>query len=267
MGRAMDLGLSGHKALVTGGSSGIGLGIARALAREGVRVAITGRNETKLRAAAEEIRREGGVALGIPAEATRPAELRSAVERAGKEFGGLDLAVACVGGHEGPPWLLETSAEDWSRTFQLNVVHSVEVARASVPFLRDSGRGSILFVASITGWRPGPASSYAAAKAALIHLAATLAQELGPCRIRVNALSPGSTGDTEGWIDYQRNHPPEFARFLKEELPLNRLVTVAEVSDAACFVLSPRGAGINGANLCVDGGQYRPHAIRFPAVV
>jgi 3-oxoacyl-[acyl-carrier protein] reductase len=260
----MDLGLSDYRAIVTGGSSGIGLGIARSLAREGVRVGITGRNEERLAAAVASLREGGGVALGVPAEATRPAEIRGAVDRVAKEFGGLDLAVACVGGHEGKPWLLQTTAEDWSTTFQLNVVHSVELARAAVPFLRDTGRGSILFISSITGWRPGPAASYAAAKASLIHLAATLAQEMGPYRIRVNALSPGSTGDTEGWLEYQREHPAEFARFLKEELPLRRLVTVGEVADVACLVLSPRGAGINGANLCVDGGQYRPHAIRFP---
>jgi len=260
----MDLGLNDCKAIVTGGSSGIGLGIARSLAREGVRVGIVGREEQRLAAAAELIRKDGGVAYAVSADVTQPAQSQSAVVRVAKELGGLDLAVACVGGHEGAPWFLDTTSEDWTKTFQLNVVHSVDVARAAVPYLRDTGRGSILFISSITGWRPGPAASYAAAKSALIHLAATLAQELGPYGIRVNALSPGSTGDTEGWLEYQREYPTQFAAFLKEDLPLRRLVTVAEVSDAACFVLSPRGAGVNGANLAVDAGQYRPHAIRFP---
>jgi 3-oxoacyl-[acyl-carrier protein] reductase len=263
----MDLGLSDYKAIVTGGSSGIGLGIARSLAREGARVAIAGRDEQKLTAAVKRIRTEGGAVQGVPVDVTRPADVQAAVARVAKELGGLDLVVACVGGHEGAPWLLETTSEDWTRTFQLNVVHSVDVARASVPHLRDTGRGSILFISSITGWRPGPASSYAAAKAALIHLAATLAQELGPYRIRVNALSPGSTGDTEGWLEYQQKNPSEFAKFLREELPQHRLVTVEEVSNVACLMLSPRGAGINGANFTVDGGQYRPHAIRFPSDV
>jgi 3-oxoacyl-[acyl-carrier protein] reductase len=263
----MDLGLSDYKAVITGGSSGIGLGIARALAREGARVGITGRNEQKLAEAVDAIRKEGGVAFGVPAEVSRPAEIQSAVLRVAKEFGGLDLAVACVGGHEGAPWLVQTTSEDWTKTFQLNVVHSADLARASVPFLRDTGRGSILFISSITGWRPGPAASYAAGKSALIHLAATLAQELGPYGIRVNALSPGSTGDTEGWLEFRREHPGEFAKFLQEDLPLRRLVTVEEVSNIACLMLSPRGAGINGANVTVDAGQYRPHAIRFPSDV
>jgi 3-oxoacyl-[acyl-carrier protein] reductase len=263
-GPSMDLGLSDYRAIITGGSSGIGLGIARSLAREGVRVGIIGRDQQRLAAATESIRKDAGVAIGVPAEVTRPTEIQSAVARVAKELGGLDLAVACVGGHEGAPWFLETTSEDWTKTFQLNVGHSVDLARASIPFLRDTGRGSILFISSITGWRPGPAASYAAAKSALIHLAATLAQELGPYRIRVNALSPGSTADTQGWLEYQRESPTEFAKFLNEELPLHRLVTVEQVSDVACLMLSPRGAGINGANVTVDAGQYRPHAIRFP---
>ena len=260
----MDLGLSDYRAIITGGSSGIGFGIAQSLAREGARVGITGRDKQKLAGAVDAIRKHGGVAHGVQLEVTHPTEIQEGVSHIAKELGGLDLVVACVGGHEGSPWLMETTSEDWTKTFQLNVVHSVDVARASVPYLRDTGRGSILLISSITGWRPGPASSYAAAKAALIHLAATLAQELGPYRIRVNALSPGSTGDTEGWLEYQREDPAEFAKFLKEELPLHRLVTVEEVSNVACLVLSPRGSGINGANITVDGGQYRPHAIRFP---
>lgn len=133
--------------------------------------------------------------------------------------------------------------------------------------MRDHGRGSVLLVSSITGWRPGPSSAYAAAKAALIHLAATLAQELGPYAIRVNALSPGSTADTDSWIEYRDKHPEEFARFEREELPLKRLVNLQQVADAACFVLSPTGAGINGANIAVDAGQYRPQAVRFPSDV
>lgn len=263
----MDLGLKGYKAIVTGGSAGIGLGIARSLVREGVAVGICARDERRLADSVVALRNDGGTAVGVRADVTRPAEVQSAVDRVAKELGGLDLVVAAVGGHEGPPWVMKTSSEDWAKTFQLNVGHSVDATRSAIPYLRGTGRGSILFVSSITGWRPGPASSYAAAKSALIHLAATFAQELGPHRIRVNAISPGSTGDTEGWQEYRREHPEEFAKFLREELPLRRLVTVDEVSNVAALVLSPRGSGINGANLTVDAGQYRPHAIRFPSEV
>jgi 3-oxoacyl-[acyl-carrier protein] reductase len=263
----MDLGLSGFKALVTGGSAGIGLGIAKSLLEEGANVAIVGRDPTRLESAVQQLAGARGRAFGIPGDVTVPDQARSAVERAATEFGGLDLVAACVGGHVGDPWLVNTTSADWTATLELNVVHSVTTVRAALPHLRDTGRGSVLFVSSITGWRPGPASSYAAAKAALIHLAATLAQELGPYGVRVNALSPGSTADTDGWIEYARDEPEAFARFLEEDLPLRRLVTTQQVAEVAALVLSPRGAGINGANIPVDAGQYRPHAIRFPKKV
>jgi 3-oxoacyl-[acyl-carrier protein] reductase len=263
----MDLGLQGKRAFVTGGTANIGLAISKALAREGVSVGICARSQEHLDTAVRAIQQEGGKTIGVVADVTIAEQVHSAVEHVAQTVGGLDLVVAGVGGHEGSPWLMESTSSDWSATFQLNVVHSVDVVRAAVPYLRKSGQGSVLFISSITGWRPGPASSYAAAKAALIHLAATLAQELGPYGIRVNALSPGSVGDTDGWVEYRRNHPTEFAAFERDELALRRLVTMKEVADVACLILSPRGSGINGANIPVDAGQYRPHAIRFPSDV
>jgi 3-oxoacyl-[acyl-carrier protein] reductase len=263
----MDLELAGNKAFITGGTANIGLAIATALVREGASVGICARSQTHLSSALTKLQEGGGKAVGVLADVTVPDQLRAAVEQTVKSLGGLDLLVACVGGHEGSPWLMDSTSSDWSATFQLNVVHSVDAVRTAVPYLRKSGHGSVLLISSITGWRPGPASSYAAAKAALIHLAATLAQELGPYGIRVNALSPGSVGDTDGWEEYRRKHPAEFAAFQRDELALHRLVTMKEVADVACLVLSPRGSGINGANIAVDAGQYRPHAVRFPTDV
>lgn len=257
----------GQKAFITGGTANIGLAIANALAHEGALVGVCARSRTHLDVAIATIQRNGGKAIGVVADVTVPDQVRAAVEHVAKDLGGLDLLVACVGGNEGSPWLMESTSSDWSATFQLNVVHSVDAVRTAVPYLRKSGQGSVLLISSITGWRPGPASSYAAAKAALIHLAATLAQELGPYGIRVNALSPGSVGDTDGWEEYRRDNPTEFAALQREDLALHRLVTMKEVADVACLVLSPRGSGINGANIAVDAGQYRPHAIRFPSDV
>nr|WP_279581885.1 SDR family oxidoreductase [Fodinicola feengrottensis] len=131
------------------------------------------------------------------------------------------------------------------------------------PHLEKAG-GSVLIVSSVTGWKPGPSSSYASAKAAEIHLAATLGQELGRRGIRVNALSPGSTlFPGGGWEDFGRQQPERMAAFADGEFPTGHLVEVQQVADTACFLLSPRAAGINGANICVDGGQGRPTAGRF----
>lgn len=264
---AVDLELAGRRALVTGGSAGIGYAIARSLVKEGAAVGICARDGARLSHAVEALQRGGGEAVGVVADVSVPEQVSHAVDEVADRLGGLELLVACAGGHLGDPWLLKSKSSDWTDILQLNVVHAVDAVRAAVPHLRDHGFGSVLFISSITGWRPGPSSAYAAAKAALIHLAATLAQELGPYRIRVNALSPGSTGDTDGWVDYRRQHPDEFAAFEKDELPLRRLVTAQEVADVACLVLSPRGAGVNGTNVAVDAGQYRPHAVRFPTDV
>jgi 3-oxoacyl-[acyl-carrier protein] reductase len=263
----VELGLQGRKALVTGGSAGIGLAIARTLAQEGAAVGICARDSARLAAAVASLTKVGSKAVGVVADVTVPEQVERAVEEVANRLDGLDALAACAGGREGAPWLMENRSADWVRTFQLNVVHSVDAVRAAVPFLRDKGEGSVLFVSSITGWRPGPVSSYAAAKSALIHLAATLAHELGPYGIRVNALSPGSTSDTDGWVRYEHEHPEEFAQFKREAFPLHRLVTAQQVADAACFALSPRGAGLNGANLTVDAGQYRPSAMPFPTDV
>ncbi|MCI4352714.1 MAG: SDR family oxidoreductase [Thermoplasmata archaeon] len=263
----MDLGLAGQKAFITGGNAGIGFAIAQALVSEGASVGICARDRSHVDKAVAALREEGGKAVGVVADVTVPSQLKRAIDQIIGELGGLDLLVTCVGGDVGQPWLMENTSEDWSATFQLNVVHSADAVRAAVPYLRKSGRGSVLFISSITGWRPGPTSQYAASKAALIHLAATLALELGPYGIRVNALSPGSVGDTDGWKEYRQMNPKVMEAFEKEEFPLHRMVTTQEVADVACLVLSPRGSGLNGANITVDAGQFRPHAIRFPSEV
>jgi 3-oxoacyl-[acyl-carrier protein] reductase len=262
----MDLGLAGRRVLVTGGSYGIGLAIARELVDEGAAVAICARTESRLDAAVAELSERGGPVVRIAADVDLHGKSAAVVEEAASRLGGLDGLVVCVGGHVGARWLPETSREDWLATLTLNVLHPVDASRAAVPYLRERD-GSVLFIASITGWRPGPSSAYATAKAAVIHLAATLAQELGPYGIRVNALSPGSTGDTEGWKDFQRSDHEAYDAFIQDELPLRRLVTTREIAAFACLAISPRGSGLTGANLTVDAGQYRPHAIRFPASV
>ena len=258
----MDLGLEGRKALITGGSSGIGFAIAKRLVQEGTSVGILARDSARLNQAVTKLK-EHGNALGVAADVTVPEQVQNGVKKVAEQLGGLNIVVANVGGHVGEKWLVDSTTADWANTLQLNVLHSVDTVRAAIPFMKGKS-GSVLLISSITGWRPGPSSAYATAKAALIHLAASLAQELGPYDIRVNALSPGSVGDSEGWQDYAKNNPSEFAKFLKEEFPQKRLVTLEQVANTACFVLSPIGAGINGANVTVDAGQYRPHAIRFP---
>jgi 3-oxoacyl-[acyl-carrier protein] reductase len=259
----MDLGLAGKRAFVTGGSAGIGLGIAGTLAAEGAAVAVCGRDRVRLEAAVAGLRRDGARAHGIVADVCDPAALAEAVDGAASWLGGLDLLVVNAGGSVGGD-LMDSTPEDWAATYALNVLHAAHAVRSAVPHLESSGGGAVLIIASITGWKPGPSSSYASAKAAEIHLAAALAQELGPRRIRVNALSPGSVlFQGGGWDRFRLAEPDGYATFAREDFPTGRLVTLAEVADTACFLLSQRASGINGANVCVDGGQVHPTARRF----
>jgi 3-oxoacyl-[acyl-carrier protein] reductase len=250
----VDLGLAGKKAFITGGTQGIGLALARALVEEGAQVAVCGRDADRL------------AATGLPgfqADVTDPDQLGQAVDQAAELLGGLDLLVANAGGAAGGG-LLESTPEDWAQTFAINVLHAAHAIRTAVPHFERQGGGSAVIIASITGWKPGPKSSYASAKAAEIHLAAALGQELGPRNIRVNALSPGSVlAEGGGWEWFQQHHPERFEKFAREDFPRGRLVELREVTDVGCFLLSPRASGINGANICVDAAQDHPSAGRL----
>lgn len=259
----MDLQLTGRRALITGGSRGIGLAVAHGLGAAGAAVAICGRTQESLDAAVAELRAAGITAVGLVADVTDADQLAGAVDRAAEELGGLDLLVANAGGGVGGG-LLDSTPADWAQTYALNVLHAAHAVRSAVPHLRESEAASVVLISSISGRTPGSRTSYATAKAAETFLAVSLAQELAEYAIRVNAVSPGSTlFEGGGWDDYRMNRPAAFAAFANDEFPARRLVAVREVADAVCFVLSPRGSGINGAEIPVDGGQIRPGPGRF----
>lgn len=253
----MDLQLSGRRALVTGASRGIGLAIARGLAREGVVVSICARDPDGLRHAVESLAAEDLTVHPYTVDVTDQAALEDLVIRSATERGGLDLLVANAGGSRGGG-IQTSSAADWAYTLGLNVVHAATAVRAGLPWLTASGEGAALVIGSLSGWKPRSVSSYSVAKAAEIHLAPALAVELARERIRVNTLSPGAVLFEGGrWARTRAADPEAHRRFVADNLPGGRLVTLEEVSDAACFLLSPRAAGINGAHLAVDGAQDR----------
>ncbi len=256
----MDLGLNGRVAIVTGASRGIGRATAFALAKEGTRLCLVARGADALASTVHDIEKEGGLAYAVVADVTAQDAGRTIVEQAMARFGALDIVIANVGGSSGPRDFASTTGEDWDATYRLSVLPSINLLRAAVPYLAASDAASTIFIASVSGSAPqSTAAHYAAAKAALIHAARSLAWELGPQRIRVNALSPGSTIFPGGnWERREREQTEAFAQFTHSEFPWGRLGTPEEIADAVAFLASPRARGINATDMHVDGGQRKP---------
>jgi 3-oxoacyl-[acyl-carrier protein] reductase len=261
----MDLGLRGKRALITGGSRGIGFAVAQALAAEGAAVGLVARDTEGLAAAAARLDSDtpGAPTATAPADVTDAQALTQAVDDIAAALGGLDLLVANAGGTVGQGNLTSAQAGEFTATFALNAGHAAELIRAGLPHMRASG-GAVVIISSITGMRPAPRTAYAAAKAAEIHLAATAAQELAPYGIRVNAVSPGSIMfPGGGWDTFRQQNPGDFDTFLRTQFPSGRLGHAAEVADVVTFLLSERASWISGANIAVDGAQIYPSARRF----
>ncbi|HEV2375800.1 MAG TPA: SDR family oxidoreductase [Streptosporangiaceae bacterium] len=260
----MDLRLRGKRALITGGSKGIGFAIAQALAAEGAAVGLVARDESGLTEAAERLAPLKVSVVTVSADVTATEALERAVDHVAAELGGLDHLIANAGGTVGGGNLTSAEPGDFNATFALNAGHAAELIRAGLPHLRASGGGAVVIISSVTGMRPAPRTAYAAAKAAEIHLAATAAQELAPLGIRVNAVSPGSIMFPDGgWDNFRRDHPEAFSAWLARDFPQGRLGSPEEVADVVTFLLSERASWVTGANVPVDGAQIYPSARRF----
>lgn len=256
----MDLELAGKVALVTGGSRGIGRQVAARLALEGCALGVCGRTGADIESAAGDFRRSGAKVFGVTTDVVAPGGVEDFVEQAALQLGGVDLLVANVGGAAGGG-LLDSTPEEWTRTFDLNVGHAARAIRSCVPHMEARGGGAVVVVASISGWKPAPRAQYGAAKAAEIYLAGALARELAPQRIRVNAVSPGSILIPDGgWDQFRSREPERFREFEESALPAGRLGSADEVANVVTFLLSERASWVNGTNICIDGAQGRPSA-------
>jgi 3-oxoacyl-[acyl-carrier protein] reductase len=263
----LDLKLTQKRALVTGSSSGIGEAIARALAQQGVRVVVHGRNRERAERVADSIRADGGNAYVALADLAQPDAAHALARGTLEVLGGIDILINNAGGaDDGFKAWLETDAAQWQATFEQNIFSSVRLIRELVPPMKAAGWGRVIQVASTVATQPlsmGP--DYGAAKAAMLNSTVSLAKDLGGSGITVNTVSPGpivtpaaervfrdvarQRGWGDDWADIERNAVTHFV-----PNPLGRMGQPKEVADAVLFLASPLSGFIHGSNLRIDGG-------------
>ena len=245
----MDLGLKGRKAIITGGSKGIGRAIANLLADEGCNVGICARNAEEVDAAVAALKAKGVNAYGSAIDVRDGDAVRKWVADCENALGGLDIVVPNVSA-----LAIERNEESWRAQFEVDMLHTVNTVEAALPMLEKSDAGSIVIISSVSGveidFAAGP---YGAFKAALIHYAKTLACELAGKNIRVNSVSPGNTYFAGGvWEMIEKNIPELFSKALGMN-KTGRMATAEEVANASVFLASPIASFITGTNLVVDG--------------
>lgn len=250
-GSGVELGLRGLKALVTGGTRGIGRGILEALAAQDAAVAFCARTPAHVAATEAELRGRGRAVHGDAVDVADAGPLQAWIGRAAQALGGLDLVVVNVsaaGGGGGD--------RGWRASLETDLLGCIHTIDAALPHLARSAAPSITVIASTAAIEvPDGSGPYHALKAALVNHAAGLARTLGPRGIRVNSVSPGPVLYPGGfWQSAQARHPAQFEA-MRARIPLGRMVTVAEVAKAVCFLASPSASGISGANLVVDGAM------------
>jgi NAD(P)-dependent dehydrogenase (short-subunit alcohol dehydrogenase family) len=245
----MDLLLKGRKALVTGGSKGIGRRIADLLAEEGVDVAVCGRNADDVSSAVAALGAKGVRASGRALDVGDGAALKAWVTDVGNELGGLDIVVPNVSalaiGH---------AEEQWNAQYQIDLLHTIRTVEAAMPFLEQSDAGSIVAIATVSGRELDfAAGAYGALKAALIHYIQGLALSLAPKGIRANTVSPGNIFFAGGpWDNIKKNIPDLYNAALALN-PTGRMGKPEEIAYAAVMLASPRASFITGTNLVADG--------------
>ncbi|HSN97003.1 MAG TPA: glucose 1-dehydrogenase [Candidatus Nanopelagicales bacterium] len=246
--------VEGKVALVTGGSRGIGEAIARALGQAGAHVAIASRKREGVEEAAERLRKDGVTVEPYACHAGKPAELDALVAGVIQRFGRIDVLInnAATNPHFGPMMSADEAAFD--KTFEVNVKGYLHLARAVASHLVDRGApGSLVFVASVVGLGAAPLQGiYGMTKAAVLSMTRTLAVELGPSRIRVNAIAPGlvQTKFAQALVSND-----DIVRRVVDRTPLGRYAQPEEIAGAALYLASDAASFVTGHTLVVDGGM------------
>ncbi|MFG1462911.1 SDR family oxidoreductase [Xanthobacter sp. DSM 24535] len=257
----MDLQLKGQTGLVTGGTAGIGLEIARTLARENARVVITGRNQAKLDDAIADIKGSGGGdVIGVLADAAT-AEGAATIAQA---IPAVDILINNLGIYESKAFGEITDA-DWTRLFEVNVMSGVRLSRAYLPGMLERNRGRIIFIASESGLAiPTDMIHYGMTKTAQLAVSRGLAQMTRGTNVTVNTVMPGPTRSEgiEAFLRSQASDPSaplkeieaEFFAKARAASIIQRMIEAEEIANLVAYLASPRSSATNGAALRAEGG-------------
>jgi 3-oxoacyl-[acyl-carrier protein] reductase len=242
--------LKGKRALITGGTGGIGWAIAERLAQEGADIALCSRNGESVARALVRLKTYGVRVSGRSVDVGDATALKDWVGQVSAEFGALDIVVPNVSAGGG-----RADLDAWKSNFELDMMGTVHTVEASLPALERGQDASIIIISSTAALESflGP-MPYNAMKAALINYAKNLSNAFAPKNIRVNTISPGPIYVEDGVWGQAKKHNPAVFEMIKAQIPAGRMGTAAEVGAAAAFLSSPIVSFINGANIVIDGG-------------
>lgn len=249
----MDLQLKGRKAIVTGGTRGIGRAIVETLVAEGAEVAFCARNAEEIRITTVALVTNGATVFGAVVDVADGAALKAWIAQAAQRMGGIDIVVANVSA-------LSISSDDasWKQCFDVDMMGTVRLVDAAMPHLEQSKQASVVTISSVSGREIDFASGpYGAFKAAIIHYTQGLAFHLAGKGIRANTVSPGNTYFPGGvWNQIEQGNPALFKQSMDLN-PTGRMATPQEIANAVVFLSSPAASFITGTNLVVDGALTR----------
>lgn len=248
----MDLKLQGKRAIVTGGTRGIGRAIVETLADEGCTVAFCARNAEQITQVVEGLKSRGISVYGGVVDITDGLAFKHWIAEVGDEMGGLDILVSSAGA-------LAQGVEEaaWMKNLQLDILGTVNAVEAALPMLEASaqkfGNAAIVAIASTASIAASTPSSYGAIKAALVHYMKGIARQNASKQVRANVVSPGMVYEEGGFWGKIEQQAPDFFKASLARNPLGRMATPQEIANAVVFLASPCSSFISGANLIVDG--------------
>ncbi|WP_054636782.1 SDR family NAD(P)-dependent oxidoreductase [Thalassobacillus sp. C254] len=249
----MNLGLENNKVLITGGSKGIGKGIAKAFLEEGAEVGIVGRGIEAL----EQAKRELGNVFIYQGDVSKEEDRRRIFQEFISDHKRIDVLVNNAGGSQGST-TAETEIAEFEQAMQLNHFSAVHLSKLAHAEMKKNYSGSIINISSIFGRESGGKVTYNNAKAAMISFTKSFANEAIKDGIRVNSVAPGSIlHPTGNWQKRLEENPDKINKFIKDEIPGGRFGNVEEVANVVVFLASDKASWVVGASLNVDGGQSR----------